>query len=360
MEVQPQAVRLEKSLIHSRQLLCCRFDAEGTRLFAAGHDGRLYRWTLADGQLTGVDAHRGWVEAMLASADRRRLYTADSWGQVHAWHAADDPLKPAWTIAKACATWLRSAAISPDGTLLATCGNEPVVRVFSTADGKLIHELRGHEQPVFSVAFHPDGQRLASGDLHGLVRDWHLNNGQCERTLEARSLFKVFEHYRQGGVRAMTFDPEGKLLYCGGFQGTNANQAQGAPMVIPIDWSTGKALPELTPAAAFNGPLTDLAFHPAGFLVGAGSSEAGGMLWFWKPGEGKAVHSMSYKTSLRRFDFDPTGQRLAVTAFGDSNGQRGGNGRKLDAGGQYVGFNGEAVLFTWQPAVPINPSPQKS
>ena len=209
--------------------------------------------------------------------------------------------------------------------------------------------MKGHEQPVFSVAFHPDGQRLASGDLHGVVRDWRLSDGQCERTLKASKLFNIYEQYRQGGVRAMMFDPEGMRLYCGGFQGTNANQAQGVPMVVPIDWKSGESCPELTPTVAFNGPLTDLAFHPAGFLIGAGSSEAGGVLWFWDPEETKAVHSFPYKTSLRRFDLDASGQRLAVAAFGDSDGQRGGNGRRLNAKGEYLGFNGEAVLFTWQP-----------
>lgn len=349
MQVSPQALRLEKTLTNPRQMICCRFSGDGAQLFAAGHDGRLYRWKLADGELTSVDAHRGWVEAMLVSSDRQFLYTADSWGQVHAWRATVEPLAPLWTIPKACGTWLRSAALSPDGKLLATCGNEPVVRVFSTVDGKLIHELRGHEQPVFSVAFHPEGKQVASGDLHGLVRDWNLSDGTCARTLEARSLYKDFEHYRQGGVRAMTFAPAGNVLYAGGFQGSNANQAQGAPTVVPLDWATGTALPLMTPSAPFNGPLLDLAVHPAGFLVGTGSSEAGGVIWCWEPGNAKSIHALTYKTSLRRFDFDATGQRLAAAAFGDSGGQRGGNGRRLDDKGQYIGFNGEAVLFTWQP-----------
>ena len=349
MTLEPHALRVDLTLTHDRQLLCCRFDADAKRLYAAGHDGRLYRWTLPDGQVQGFDGHRGWVEVMLVSADRQRLYTADSLGQICCWPTAGDTLAPEWTIAKACGSWLRSAALSSDGKFLATCGNEPVVRVFSTADGKLVYELRGHEQPVLSVAFHPEGAQLASGDRHGLVRDWQLSDGRCTRTLEARALFKVFEHYQQGGVRAMTFDTSGKTLYCAGFEGTNANQAQGAPTVIPLDWSGGQALPAMTPAEPFNGPIMDVAYHPAGFLMGTGSSEAGGMLWFWKAGEARSSHAVKHNTSFRRMDLDLTGTRLAAVAFGDLGGQRGGNGRQLNAKGEYADFGGLLALYTWLP-----------
>ena len=210
---------------------------------------------------------------------------------------------------------------------------------------------------VAAVAFHPTEPRLISGDLHGVLQDWRLGDGQRERTLEARGLFRQFEHYRQGGVRALAFASDGTVLYAGGFQGTNANQAQGAPAVVPIDMARGTALPLMVPSSAFNGPMTDLAVHPAGFLVGAGSSEAGGALWFWKAGTEKSVHTMTYRTSLRRIDLDSSGQRLAAAAFGDSDGQRGGNGRRLNQKGEYIGFNGEAVVFTFQPPGNVSSRP---
>lgn len=343
------ALRLEKTLTHDRQLISCRYSADAERLFAAGFDGRLYRWRLADGQTQSFEAHRGWVEAMLMAPDRQRLYTADSWGRVCCWPLTGETLTPVWSIAKACGSWLRSAALSPDGELLATCGNEPVVRVYSTADGKLLHELRGHKQPVFSVAFHPGGKLLASGDLHGIVREWQISEGRCTRTLEAKPLFTVFEHYRQGGVRAMAFDVSGKTLYCAGFAGTNANQAQGVPTVVPLDWEMKTPRETLSTGEAFNGPILDVVYHPEGFLIAAGSSEAGGRLWFWKPGEVKASHTVKFNTSFRRMDLDSTGTRLAVVGFGDLDGQRGGNGRRLNKNGEYSDFGGTIALYSWQP-----------
>jgi len=105
----------------------------------------------------------------------------------------------------------------------------------------------------------------------------------------------------------------------------------------------------LTTGETFAGPIVDVLYHPAGFLVGTGSSEAGGRLWFWKPGETSASHSVKFNTSFRRMDLDSTGTRLAVVAFGDLNGQRGGNGRQLNKNGEYADFGGLLALFAWLP-----------
>ena len=68
-----------------------------------------------------------------------------------------------------------------------------MVRVFSTGDGKPIHDLRGHEHHVHSVAFDADGRSLASGDLFGNVKHWDLTTGRCLRTLEAPQLYKKYQ-----------------------------------------------------------------------------------------------------------------------------------------------------------------------
>jgi len=143
----------------------------------------------------------------------------------------------------------------------------------------------------------------------------------------------------------MTFDTAFRCLYCGGFEGTNANQAQGTPTVIALDWASGKIQTIMTPRNAFTGPILDVVYHPAGYLIGAGSSEAGGVLWFWKPGQAKNQHEVRYENSFRGLDLHRNGARLAAAAFGDRGGQRGGNGRRL-TNGEYVGFEGSIALYT--------------
>ena len=46
------------------------------------------------------------------------------------------------------------------GSSTATGG---AARIYSTDDGKLLHEMQGIKGPIFSVAFRPDGQQVAVG-----------------------------------------------------------------------------------------------------------------------------------------------------------------------------------------------------
>lgn len=344
---EPKNVKEERVIQHDRQLACCRFSPDGAYLFAAGFDGLLHRWKLGEEEVhDAFAAPGGWIESLVLHPDGERLLTADSWGQIRCWPVAGDKLAPLWSIEGANASWLRRLAVSPDGKWIATCGNDRMVRVFSAADGKPAKEFAGHEFCVQSVAFHNDGKSLVSGDQHGVVKHWNLDSGKCERDLDASKLFKVYHQYEQGGVRVMTFDPEFKTLYCAGFEGENANQAHGKPTVVVLDWESGKQKLTMTASQDFKGPILDVAFHPAGYLIGAGSSEAGGVLWFWRPGEAQECHLVKNVTSFRGIALDPEGQRLACAAFGDRGGQRGGNGRRLNKDGQYEGFAGNIVLYT--------------
>ncbi len=116
--------------------------------------------------------------------------------------------------------------------------------------------------------------------------------------------------------------------------------------MIAFDWQSGAVKSVMTCSDAFNGPVMDLVDHPAGWLIGSGSSEAGGALWFWKPGDEKNAHLVKYQNSFRRMDLSADGARIAAAAFGDLGGQRGGNGRKLDKNGEYIDFGGSLVLYS--------------
>jgi WD40 repeat protein len=62
-------------------------------------------------------------------------------------------------------------AISPDGTRLATAGMDRKLRLWDLITGQETLSLRGHTTGLNSVAFSPDGLRIASGAQTILVWD---------------------------------------------------------------------------------------------------------------------------------------------------------------------------------------------
>jgi WD40 repeat protein len=51
-------------------------------------------------------------------------------------------------------------------------------RVYNTEDGKLVATLKGDPVAIFAVAFHPDGQQIATGGFDGQVRVFNAVSGE--------------------------------------------------------------------------------------------------------------------------------------------------------------------------------------
>jgi hypothetical protein len=67
---------------------------------------------------------------------------------------------------------LNSAAFSPDGTRIVTASDDKTARIWDAATAKVITVLRGHEGPVNSAAFSPDGKRIVTASWVTTPRIW--------------------------------------------------------------------------------------------------------------------------------------------------------------------------------------------
>ena len=192
---EPARTRLVQVLRHNSPLLSCRFDPSGRFVFAGAQDNTIQRWELPGGYRVVFEGHRSWVRAIAFQGCERKLISGDYAGQVLIWPLDASTPAPQRTI-EAHRGWVRAIAVRPDGQQFATCGNDNLVKIWSFPACELVRELAGHNWHVYNVAYHPSGTHLASGDLHGNVKDWDLSTGREARTLDASLLFRYDPTFR--------------------------------------------------------------------------------------------------------------------------------------------------------------------
>lgn len=73
---------------------------------------------------------------------------------------------------------ITALAIHPSGHLLATAGDDHLVRIWDIRDGQLIRKLRGHRDWITAVAFSDDGQELITGSRDRRVVIWDVGTGK--------------------------------------------------------------------------------------------------------------------------------------------------------------------------------------
>lgn len=164
------------------------------------------------------------------SPDSRYLVTASGqvWGipdfAARIWDADTGKLVQ---ILKGHTRRLNAVAFSHDGKHVVTAAEDQTVRVWDVKTGKEVRRMSGPDSatgagaamlPLRALLLHPDGEYLVGGEglfetelpVRGRVFVWDFETGALERELTAKS----------GGIQSLAFDPDGKRLAVGDCQGS--------------------------------------------------------------------------------------------------------------------------------------------
>jgi WD40 repeat protein/serine/threonine protein kinase len=184
---------------------------------------------------------------------------------------------------------LGGVAFRPDSRLLAVAGFDSLVRLWDPATGKEVRILRGHNFPVLSVAFHPDGRRLASAGAE--IKIWDTVSGKEVRTIKGH----------RGKVWSVAFSRDGSWL---------ASASEDRTVKL-WDAASGK---EIYTLRGHMDGVGSVAFSPDGRRLASASSD--GTVKLWDPKSGLEVLTLPGHAALSAVAFSSDGERLASAGEG--------------------------------------------
>jgi WD40 repeat protein len=376
MNVEPKEL---KTFTSDRQLLSARFSPCGAVLASGAMDRVVMRWSVVEKKkadevalpdeppkkpapknaknakpespvelvpLPPIGGFNGWVQSIAFHPTEKLLFASDSWGKLACTPYEGDAPKPLWENATAHDAAIRRIAISADGKLLATCGADQFVRVWNSADGKLIakHE---HTSDVFALTFTPDATQIVFGDTFAKLSVLDCKADKIVRQFEAAPLYMLSRMQDVAGLRVLTFLDGGKTLLAAGCNPEGGGFVQGVPVLMDFDFATGKPTREVRLGTTKEGFVHDAVWHPDGFLIAVTSGQPGsGKLVYLRPGEKEPSYTRTAGlANCHAVALHPDKRRFVVTS---TNANSNGNGRRLTADGDYPGNTSPLHLFEIQ------------
>jgi WD40 repeat protein len=181
--------------------------------------------------------------------------------------------------------WVWSVAYSPDGQTLASGSLDNTIKLWNVNTGNLLQTLKGHSELVNSVAYSPDGQTVASGSLDKTIKLWNINTGNLLQTLE--------------GYYIVAYSPDGQTL---------ALASGSDDKTIKLwDVNTGNLLQTLKGHSEL---VNSVAYSPDGQTLASGNNDK--TIKLWNVNTGNLLQTLEgHSNSVLSVAYSPDGQTVA-------------------------------------------------
>jgi WD40 repeat protein/serine/threonine protein kinase len=297
---------------------------DGARLASAGLDGAVKVWDVAGGrEVFALPADHGWVWSVAWSPDGARLAAGSQDGTIRVAEGLGQTPKvhvfQAHTpshFGTAGAQGVRTLAWSPQGDRLASGGPDGFVKLWDPIRGVELSPMQGKQYWVMGLAWSPDGKRLASAHADRLVIAWDAETGRKLWTMRGHNDF----------VDAVAWSPDGTRLASAGLDDS----------VRVWDPRTGE---EAFVLRGNSGMFHDVSWSPDGARLAAACSD--GQVWLWD--------------ATRGFERDTTAKSLPFIDREAASGTARGEDRLALARNSYVQKKFALATRLWAEALTADP-----
>ena len=150
------------------------FLPDGKHVVSGGHEGKIRRWRVEDGQEVGWPMNAGSpVFNIAVSQDEKWVVSGTRTGLVRVWNAESHSKV---TELKAHNGGVYAVDVSPHGTRIATGSRDDTLCVWLSTGERLLGPVK-HDNLVVSVKFSPNGRLIATATWDGDVRVYDSHNG---------------------------------------------------------------------------------------------------------------------------------------------------------------------------------------
>jgi WD40 repeat protein len=272
---------------HTSAIMAVAFSHDGKRILSGGADKAARLWDIAAGAVVQTFPNvRSPISSVALRKDGKEALIGCADGMVHVFDLTEAPKEKGSVPAHL--SGVGALAYSPDGSRMATCGGDKLVRIWKLPDSGApapLFDLKGHSNAVSSVAFSNDGRLLVSGGGDLIIKVWDLQSATELRSLRGHSDW----------VSSVCFGADSRFIL-------TASVDKTAKV-----WELSNE--ETAPPVGHTRRLNTLAVSPNGKWLASGGEDH--TIKIWDMASGQEQYTLTEHTdNVRAVAFDSSGERL--------------------------------------------------
>jgi WD40 repeat protein len=212
---------------HPTFVRCVAWSPDGTRLASCGDDGSVCLWRASDGMLVQTfQEHSARVATVAWNPDGTWLASGGggrSSGELFLWQSSTSKRHPAWGAGNSAFEGqpheVSAVVWNTLGDQVVSGDSEGNLRWWEVQSGQCLAARKAHQGAVHALKISPDGQLLASCGEDGTLEVWNLQGRELVRTLRRD---RPYERLDITGIRGLTEAQKASLRALGAIESPSA------------------------------------------------------------------------------------------------------------------------------------------